>query len=221
MANHILLDNYMAQHGRLLSGQVKDLIDVLFRGDDRTVRIHSYMHESRLRKPTLGLHMYSPFFREHDIYLAPEKIKSCFEEGRSPAGNKKAPDLKIAVGMVLAHELMHANQAIIHTGHPESFYGKKRSRYRMRPCEREARAFADESIPVIAGVLGIELKKEQLVDVPEDEVQLVAECLAETDEVSIQDIVEELRQSGLNNIVNLQKVKTLLESWDVSVCSSS
>ena len=203
MANQIHLDNYSARSGQLLSGEVKDLIDVLFRGDGHSIRIHSYMHESRRKRPTLGLHMYNQLFSEHDFYMAPEKIEDCFERGFSPAGNRKAPNLKIAFGMVLAHELQHANQTVVHVSHPDSFYGKKRSKYRMRPCEREAREFADESIPIIAGVLGIELKKEQLVEIPPDELRLVAECLSEADEVNVQDIVEELRQSGLNNIVNV------------------
>jgi hypothetical protein len=216
MANTVNLDDYEPHVGLLSKTQVKDLVDVLFRGD-RTFHIHTQMHESRRSRPTLGLHMYSPFFDQHDIYLAPRKIRECFEAGRSAAGNRAAPDLRIAMGMVLAHELQHANQSIVHSTHPDSFYGKKRSRYRMRPCEREARQFADDSIPIIAGVLGIELKKEYLIEVPSDELNEVAECLAEADEITVPDIVEELRQSGLNNIVNIQKVRALLEGWDVRV----
>lgn len=209
MANNVNLSAYSERTSVLTKPQVKDLVDVLFRTGSN-FSIISNMHESRRKRPTLGLHMYTPILDSHEIYLAPEKIKECFLAGRACGGNKKLPDMRLAFGCIIAHELQHANQSVVHLGHPGTFYGKKRSRYRLRPCEMEARAFADESIPIIAGVLGIEISKEPMADVPQDEVDLVADCLAEADEISTADIVEELRNSGINNASNVFKVKALL-----------
>lgn len=219
MPNQVFFEHYIPSEVLLTKREVLDLLDVLYRGTD-TFHIFGVMRSDRQRRPTLGLHVTSDFFGGHEIYLAPQKIHDCFYRGLPTGGNRKAPNVRLAVGMVLAHEIQHANQTILHENHPASFYGKRRSRYRTRPCEREARQFADDSISIIAGVLGVELAKEPVVAIPSDEVNLVAECLAEADEVSIQDIVEELRQSGLNNAVNVSRVKGMLAEWGVKLCVS-
>lgn len=219
MANTVRVWNYNPNRGLISEQEIRDLVDVLFRGD-RSFHIHGVMHESRAKprpngRKTLGLHMFDVMTGEHDIYLDPSGIIETFEQGRPTGGNRIAPTPEMAMGMVLAHELQHANQTIVHSSHPAAFYGHKRSRYRTRACEREARMFADDSVPLIAGVLGVEILKEQLVEVPPDELEFIADCLAETDEIVTADIVEELRHSGLNNAVNVSRIKVLLEDRGV------
>lgn len=216
MPNRVDFYSYNPLETLMSYTEVKDVIDSLFRGESN-FSIYGSMRHDRKNRPTLGLHVSGVLFSGHEIYLAPHKIKACFERGSTCGGNRKAPNLKIAMGMVLAHEIQHANQSLIHEDHPSSFYGKERSRYRTRPCEREARSAADESIPILAGIFNIELFKEKIEEVPQDELYLIAECLAEADEISTKDIVEELRFSGLNNGINVMKIKSLLSQWDVSI----
>lgn len=215
MASNILFTNWDEQRCYLLRENVRDLADLFIRFDNKTIYFHGYMREDRLKnkkKMTLGLHSYDPLFDRHDIYIDPQKIEFCFGSKMRTGGNRIAPDIHIAVGMVLAHEMQHANQYIHHNGQL-SFFGKKKSKYKTRPCEREARSFADENVQVIANVLGISISKEKLIDVPQDELSLIADCLSESDEVTVTDIVDELRQSGLNNAVNVMKVKSLLQNF--------
>lgn len=219
MANTVKVCNYNPNLGLLSEQEIRDLVDVLFRGG-RSFYVYGSMHESKAKpgpsgRKTLGLHMFHTITDEHEIYLDPIGIIETFEMSRPTGGNRIAPTPEMAMGMVLAHEIQHANQTIVHSTHPTAFYGRKRSRYRTRACEREARMFADDSVPLIAGVLGVEMQKEQLVEVPPDELELLADCLAEADEITTVDIVEELRQSGLNNAVNVFKVKALLEDRGV------
>lgn len=216
MPNQVNFYSYNPLKTLMSESEVRDVIDSLFRGESR-FSIYGTMRHDRKNKPTLGLHVSGPLINDHEIYLAPEKIRDCFDRGAACGGNVKAPHIKIAMGMVLAHEIQHANQAMIHKNHPTSFYGKERSRYRTRPCEREARAAADESIKILAAIFNIQLHKDKFEEIPADEINLIAECLAESEEITVRDIVEELRLSGLNNAVNVSKVKSLLSEWDVRV----
>lgn len=211
MANTISFFDFDESLVHLSKTEVQDLIDALFR-DDAHFRIYGKMRKDRKSKPTLGLHVYDAITDSHEIYLSPEKIEACFNMKTRAGGNIVAPHLKIAMGMVVAHEVQHANQHLVH-GDEKSFFGKKRSRYRSRPCEREARNIADESIHIIAGIVGVELLHEKFEKIPDDEVESVAECFLDWDDVSTQDIVEELRNSGINNAVNVMKVKKFLSDW--------
>lgn len=220
MASTVQIHDYNPSRMFVTEQEIKDLVDLLFRGD-RSFHIHGVMHESRAKpnpsgRKTLGLHMYNVITEEHDIYLDPTGIIETFEQGRPTGGNIVAPTPEMAVGMVLAHEIQHANQTIVHSSHPTAFYGHKRSRYRTRPAEREARIFADDNIQLIAAVLLVEIKQEdRLLEIPPDEFELLADCLAESDEITTLDIVEELRQSGLNNAANVFKMKELLQERGV------
>ena len=215
MPNKVEFFSYNS-HLLLSKTEVGDIVDSLFRGED-SFYIYGSMRPDRKSRPTLGLHVAGMLNVGHEIYLAPEKIKECFVRGVACGGNRKAPNIKLAMAMVLAHEIQHANQSIVHATHPTSFYGKVRSKYRARPCEREARTFADESLFVLAGILNIEVEKDKQIHIPEDEVMLVAECLSEADSICVSDIVNELRQSGLNNAVNVGKVKNYLVDWGVEL----
>jgi len=217
MANSISFFDWNSNDFLLSKQEVIDIIDVLFRGEE-TFHIYGKMTRERQNRPTLGLHVshaLSPGL--HEIYLAPEKIHGVCAFNRPTGGNRVAPHLKLAEAMVLAHEIQHANQSLNfdHTKQ-KSFYGDKK-RYRTRPCEMEARSFADDSVQQLAAILKIPLAHEEIKTVPRSEIDLIVECLSEADEVSIRDIVEELRSSGLNNAVNVKSVSARLSEAGTKV----
>lgn len=221
--NKVEFQSYSQADTGLSKTNVVDLIDSLYRGDSRFI-FYGVMRSDRRSKPTLGLHVYSEMCPNvHEIYIAPDKIRNAFSTNRPTGGNKVAYDARVAVGMVIAHEVQHANQTHLHVGSHKNFYGKERSRYRTRPCEMEARQFADDNIGVISGILGFEIPKTFVPTQPNfDELELVAECLAESDIITVPDIVSELKLSGMNNAVNVMNVKRILESdWGVVVGTRS
>lgn len=208
MPNRIVFSEFNERLVGLTKTEVKDLVDVLYRTADGNFIIHGVMRPGE--KPTIrGLCVSDSFFGSVEIYLAPDRIVKSYHEGRPVGGNRPALSPKLAVAAVLAHELQHANQYRVHSSTHSSFFGKKRSKYRARASEREARNFADEHVGIIAHVLGIELpRKSEPVQV--DTIEMVAHWLADVGEVGIVDIVEELRGIGMNNAANVAKVKELL-----------
>lgn len=209
------------RHGVLGQHEAEDLVNVLFRFDG-TFHLHGMMRADRRFRPTLGLHSYDEIGSRHDVYLSSEKIESCFAEGRPCGGNVRAPSLRVAYGMVLAHEIQHANQHRVHDSAHATFFGKRRSKYRVRPCEREARLFADDSVRAIAGVLGEELPSSPLVVIPADELTQVVESMAsgslyDEGQVSMGELVAELRRSGINNAASVSRARELLADQGITV----
>lgn len=209
MPNRIVFSEFNDRLVGLTKTEVKDLVDVLFRTGDGSFIIHGYMRVGE--KPTIrGLCVSDNFFGQVEIYLAPDRIVKSYHEGRPVGGNRPALSPKMAVAAVLAHELQHANQYKVHSSTHSSFFGKKRSKYRARASEREARNFADENVEVIAQVLGVELPKKKSEPVQVDTIEMVAQLLADVGDVEVVDIVEELRGIGMNNAANVARVKELL-----------
>lgn len=191
------------------------MVDIFYRGDG-SITISGTMRKGE-KKTYLGLCVYSSFFGTTEIYIDSKKIREVQMEGRRTGGNRVSPSPRIAIGMVLAHELQHANQHLIHDSSHSSFFGKDRSRYLTRSSEMEARQFADDNVRIISEILNEKLKNEIRNNPSVDEIKQVAESLAECDSVSVGDIVEELRLSGLNNAVNVSKVKELLADMGVQL----
>lgn len=182
--------------------EAQDIVDSLFRSS-RRFTLYGRMKKGKEAK-TRGLHIRS-IDGVHEIYLNPKLIEECVKGKVACGGNLVSPNVRLAFGMVLAHELQHANQTITHAEGERAFVGGK---YSARACEREAREFADTNVQIIAGILGVNLKKEQVVQAaPTGELDDVIDSFRGVDDVSVQDIVEELRQSGLNTATNVLKVR--------------
>jgi hypothetical protein len=193
--------------GLLSEEQVRDLIDMFYRWDDSNFVI---VGKDR-KKGRRGSHRYFSMGNQHIITLSRPTIERGFREKQRMGGNFPAPTLELAPLMVLTHELQHANQAKIHAG-TEEFFNKRG--YNKRPCEREAREFVDKNLDVLADYLGLELPRRHLQEVAmgnqDQELQDVAELFEECEEVAVADIVEELRQSGINNPKNVEQVSRIL-----------
>jgi len=209
MSNNIKFSDFDEHEVGLTKTEVKDLVDVLYRGTDGIFTIHGEMLKGE-KKTVRGLCVMDVFFGVIDIYIAPDRIAKSFAKGISIGGNKPALSYKTAVAAVLAHELQHANQYLVHDVKSSAFFGKTRSKYRARASEREARNFADENASIIAEVIGIHVSKPEVKDIAPDELIQVAESLSGTNGITMSDIVEELRLSGLNNAVNFTIVKNIL-----------
>ena len=215
MANSVSFVDFSESDTGLSKTEVKDLIDVLFRPGDGIFTIYGAMRKGE-KKGTRGLCVYNAFFDTVDIYLAPDSIMHSFNRGVASGGNQKNKSYRAAMGAVLAHELQHANQYRVHKGSHSSFFGKVKSKYRARASEREARNFADENADIIAKVL--QLKTKTIKDVPDtDSVEDVAASLVDAGTVSIQDIVDELKLSRINNSANVKLVREILKKKKVKV----
>ena len=214
MGNDVKFYDFDESSVGLTRGQVRDIVDVLARFEGKFV-LHGYMRSDY--RGYLGLHVSDMMTTLHEIYLDGAETRKVHAAGRSTGGERVAPDPQLAVAMVLAHELQHANQHHVHvTGGKgsKSFFGKKRSRYRTRACEREARMFADESLDALARILGREPKETVLTkqDDPAELVQIARSFLGAED-VGPADIAQELRASGLNNPANVARVRELID-WE-------
>lgn len=194
--------------------EVKDIVEALAKPEIDFITLFGEMTRSRDPRITLGLHVIDVILG-HMIFLSPTGIRMAVADGRRSGGNRHVPDVRLATAMVLAHEIQHVNQEVFHGRDSKVFYGKKRSRHMTRPCEMEARSFADRNIDVLSKIIGVELLKNPCVeiDVGDDEIQDIIDWLKEPGQkVSVSDIVEELRLSNANNAVNVKRVKDALSS---------
>lgn len=194
--------------------EVVDLIDTFYRWDDAEFRIVGRdSHKGRR-----GSHIYNGLERVHVITLSRPNIEAGVRAGQRMGGNGRAPNARIGAAMVLTHELQHANQSKLHSNN-EIFYRTKK--YNKRPCEREARQFVDDNLATIAAVMGVDVpsvpKRRSAMEAQVDPVQEVAELLGECEEVSVGDIVDELRRAGLVNPQNVARTRQLLQERGVRI----
>jgi len=203
--------------------QATALIDLLYRGENAEFILHGHLPEgmSLLRSKGLrGRHCLE--FGLNRIHLVPQNILKYCRESRPVGGNRRCDDPRLGAGLVLAHELQHANQHLLHR-QGEMFWGRKPfTKYLSWPHEREARQFADDNRSIVAATLGVELPKEmpELADV-EATLEDIVTCFGELEEISIVDLREELRDAGLNNPVNIQRARERLLAAGVRVLSGS
>lgn len=222
MAHRVQFEEW-AEARRLISEEeVRALVDLLFRGEDASFTLHGCLPPgtSRAHRSGLGGRHTLEMDGVHTIHLVPENVRRRASRGGPIGGNRRIGDPRLAMGLVLAHELQHANQTLIK--HGDGFYGKPFQTYQGRAAEREARQFADDNLDVVAGVLKIELPREGFVaDATEADLDDLAECFCDLDSVHVRDIADELRADGMNNPENVRKVRERLEAMGVSIQSGS
>lgn len=185
--------------------EIKDIVDVMYRWSDASFLIE--ISGKKGKGGVRGLHQLNSINNAHMITLFVNNIISSVDRKRRVGGNFPAKDIRTGIAMVLTHEVQHANQARLH-GSNEIFYTKKV--YASRPCEVEARNFVDENMHIINSVLcttnhSAHLHKGEHIPLA-DEIKDVAALFECCDDVSIGDIVCELRNSGINNAKNLQSI---------------
>lgn len=225
MAHQVVFQNFGEFRGAISQEKVRELIDLFFRWDDTRFVIVGEITSKDSKKPLRGLHGYNPLLKTHTIKLSYKHIRESFLSGAIVGGNiHKAPTLEAAVGMVLTHELQHANQIEFHqrpelAGIEASFYGGRY--YRRRPCERDARNFVDENFDVLSDFFGVSSERPSDAPTPQketrDEISTIASVFEELTEVELPDIVEELRLSKMNNAVNVAKIVSILEGKKIKI----
>lgn len=147
----------------LTQQNIEDFIELFYRWPEDG-SIFKFEIDGKNPKGILGECSY--FEWGYRLHLWQKEIREAFEQGEhSPGGNTMPPrDIRVATGMVLLHELGHANQWPLFKGQGK-FYGKlggvdERGRVRMqsyfhRACEREARRFADEKLREACAYFGV------------------------------------------------------------------
>ncbi len=210
--------------------EVRDFIDLFYRWGDATFRINTDEKERKWR----GLHSTGLGEHSHTITLSQKNITRDFNRKIRIGGNMVAPSLRVAAGMVLAHEIQHANQAKFHLNEM-GFYGKKigltptgrerKQQYNNRACERDARQFVDEHLNEICAYFSVDpptRRKPLGPGISQEEVLAVADLLGECSEVSIEDIKDELRASKVLTPNNVQLVLGRLQEqgFEIKQCTS-
>jgi hypothetical protein len=213
MGHSIKFENF--QNFILSEDEVRDFIEIFYRWGDDRFTITTNETERSFR----GQHSRDLGGR-HIITLVAHNIKKDFRDKKRTGGNLVAPTLKVAAGMVLAHELQHANQSKIHKNE-SSFYGQKK-RYWNRACEREAREFVDNNMPEICAYFQAPWQGTRAPAIgnhgdANGEALAVAELLQECSEVTMDDIRDELRASKILNPKNVQIVVDELRKNKVDI----
>lgn len=218
MAHRVTFEVYGKFQQHLSQAEVKDLIEVLFKGRDSDFIVRGQMKHGQ-KKGTRGLYNFMQLENVHSICLDLPTISRSV--GNAPiGGNFPAPTLRLAIAMVLAHEIQHANQVV----DPHSQKQNKIipfQTYLSRVHEKDARRSVDENIEIIAKVLGepVPYNVRQTQDVEKDgpDLAAVADDLKGCSELTVADLAEELRSMKANNPKNIEKLKLLLEQKGVRV----
>lgn len=199
--------------------EVVDLIDFFYRWNDTRFEV-VWERDDASNRHRRGCHIYEHQRRTHVIKLNAQCIIRACNSGQRLGGNGTAPggSPRAGAGMVVTHELQHANQAGQHLA-TEKFYTHRD--YNTRPCEREARAFVDSNLRQVLTLVAPELLRVQpaggVVCADLDGVEEVVEVLGELSEVTTADIRTELRLSGINNPINLGRVIHMLTERGVKI----
>lgn len=200
----------------LSQDEVKDLIEMFYRWDDAKFNIVFDKKHKRWR----GTAQWLGIERTHEIVLYVENIKRDFKEQNIVGGSQKPVTEKMAMAMVLAHELQHCNQVPLHRqDNNTSFYSGHQ--YWNLASEREARGFVDEKLNEMCAYFGLPPQmRDQVSRIEEDsspELDDVITLLAECDEVSPEDVNDELRASGILKPNNVAIVRRALAGLGIEV----
>lgn len=205
----------------LTQDEVRDLIELFYRWPDGRFTITTDEKERKF----MG-ECFTDMGGNHTITLCAKNIRKVFARkgkyGRM-GGNQPAPDLRTGAGMVVAHEVQHANQWKLHRPSEDGFYGIKggkvdargrlrKKRYKGRPAEVDARRFVDEHADEIRAYFGAPLQRAPERRAIGDhgdasrEALAVAQALSELPVVAMDDVRDELRASRILNPGNVQVV---------------
>lgn len=206
--------------GLISEQEVRDVVDMFYKHDEGKFVFTAERGPNGQR----GEHDWNGLTRTHVINLSRDNITKGFNLKQRMGGNGPAPTLKMAVVMVLTHELQHANQIHDHGHGDRNFYGVRntsRVRYNRRPCERDARRFVDDNIHVIAEFVGHQMPTRRSrgprnMD-QDNELLDIAAVLGENEKVTLKDILDELRSSGINNPKNVERMIGILLAQGIKV----
>lgn len=191
--------------------EIGELVDLFYRFEKTAWVFQKKMNH----KDALGEMAYVPFgiFR---IALHQGRISRSFERGGQPGGNLPAASARAAAAMVLLHELQHCHQLRYHK-FSDAFFTEHR--YRNQHCEQEARRYVDENLNEVHAYLGLPPPRRSRKAAPEpgDELAAVADLLAECQEITIDDVREELRRSRILNPNNVQRLRGMLQERGIQV----
>lgn len=221
--NEVTFEGWERMRSLVTEEQAKALVDILFKGEDQRFTLHGHLPEnvSRAKSKGLGGQHRVELDGSHCIHVVPENIRSRCGKNGVVGGNRRVSDPRLGAGLVLAHELQHANQTLVHKPGSQ-FYGKPFQPYLAQAAEREARAAADDNYSLVAATLGIELPRElPPTDTTEADLEDFVDCFSDLAEVHVKDLVEELRGWGMNNPENIRKARTMLNEVGVLVTSGS
>ena len=195
--------------------EVEDLIELLYRWGDSKFNI---IFEQKDKKSGVrGRAVWHSFENIHEVTLFVDTITKHFHEGKRLGGNQPAKTLKAAFAMVLAHELQHCNQKILHKNVDSAFYTGHR--YINLACEREARGFVDERLNEIHAYFGIENQSRSVNISQNDDEELsrVIDLLGECEFITTTDINDELRASKIMNPNNFMTIKNALVERGIEI----
>lgn len=186
--------------GFVSRAEVRDAIELFFEGPVSVFVIKGSSANDRVRGLCLS---HGKSF--HTITLFSKTIKEHVRTGLTMGGNKPHVNPKVGALSVLVHELRHAMQASLQD-YGSSFWN---GRYFTRTAEVDARRWADMHEDAIMGMVEGKLSctEEPMFNTS---IQDIIDVLSMADEVSMDDVVEELKREGLHNSVNLGKVVHVL-----------
>lgn len=214
--------SYKPMRSLLSENDVRDILEMFFRSPSGMFRIVGSL--PKVRPTVRGQHTYYPSSELHEIYLSRNVIERAFSQQSAMGGNFKLPTLRMAAVCVLVHEIQHANQAVVHGGKSTINRRVPFRRYMTRPCEMDARSFVDEHMEEIAAFCDYDLSQfkpergEHEEGEISQEIQEIFDVLSLCEEgVSIRDLTEELRSSGINTPGNIRTLQNLLEDQGITV----
>ena len=195
---------------------VRDIIELFYRYDGNFRIVGSIKQKKGKKRKMAGEHVFDPLMNEHVVSLSREVIEMTLKWKLRLGGNGVPENMKMAVAMVLTHEIQHANQTRTHDA-DEKFY--KTRVYNKRPCERDARSFVDKNMSILSEFIGCKkqgLERNKHLRAAE-EVPDIISLFDGFDRVSIHDIKEELRISGIDNPKNVERVVKDLKEKGVDI----
>lgn len=199
MANKVIfLESFQENFGDIISeDEVVDIVDLFFDGDDAEFVITGEINKKGIR----GL--FRKLGHINEISIDRSEIESSFKRNLRMGGNKSHSSLKKAICSVLAHEIQHANQSLTRSNQKWFWEG----RYFSRPCEKDARRAADANSSVIDAMIDDIITAKQPNDSKrEDDLNDLIELLSFSENITIDEVKEVLREEKLFNSVNLKKV---------------
>ncbi len=187
--------------------EISSFVELFYRGATCTPWVVHLESAAPKNPGLLGQHTFTPD-RGHCIYLFIDSIAR--HVGKVPVGgNRDVPrNLRVGVFMVLRHEVQHANQHVWHSSGTGFWTG----RYSLRHCEVDARRSVDETIGEICAFLGEQEPPLRLLSAAgyADQLQQLADDLAPAEELTTDEVRDELRAAGLNNPICLSMLSQML-----------